>query len=512
LVGEEYASKILRSADSRLFADDERLDNLHRRQCCELRWGKLLKGSVLFVGVAALLTLSAGARYLVGGGREPERPTPAGMHPPTLGEVRAFPTAEGFGASSLGGRGGYVCEVTNLNNSGRGSFRACAEASGRRIVVFRTGGTITVRDDITVENPYLTVAGQTAPGGGITLRASARYTNGPIAIKTHDVVIRHIRFRPGPSRRPSPVRRGISLEGTVYRVVLDHVSVSWATDENVTLIDGVRDVTVQWSIISEGLQESSHADGAHSMGMLISYKQYDSRSTTQDISVHHNLFAHNNDRNPRSSSAGLVDAVNNVVYDYGVRGVNVSDSSGVIVPQNVVGNYFKAGPSTEDYAHGVDVSDMGAGAALFVDGNVEAHRSGNIQAESYVVHPADRQYIVTTRHPAPGVTTTSASQAYDDVLAGAGARVPVLDPVDRRIINEVKNGTGRIIDDPSEVGGWPNLAPGTPPPDSDHDGMPDDWELSHRLDPNDPSDGPALARNGYTHVENYLNELAGDFS
>ena len=496
-----------------LFADDEQLDKLHRCHWCESQWEKPLRRSVLLVGLAAgLLTLSAGAQYLAGGGQEPERPTPTGVHPPSRGEVRAFPTAEGFGASAVGGRGGYVCEVTNLNNSGSGSFRACAEASGRRIVVFRTGGTITVRDDITIEDPYLTVAGQTASGGGITLKASARYTNGPIAIKTHDVVIRHMRFRPGPSKRRSPMRRGISLEGTVYNVVLDHVSVSWATDENVTLIDGVRNVTVQWSIISEGLKDSTHAEGEHSMGMLISYKQYDSRSTTQDISVHHNLFAHNYDRNPRNSSSGLVDAVNNVVYDYGVRGMNVADSSGVIVPQNVVGNYFKAGPSTEDYAYGVDVSDNAAGGALFVDGNIEARSTGNIQAKSYVVHPSDRVYIVTTPHPAPGVTTTSASQAYEDVLAGAGTRVPVLDSVDRRVIEEVKNGTGRIIDGPSEVGGWPKLAPGTPPPDRDHDGMPNGWELSHNLDPNDPSDGRALARNGYTHVENYLNELAGDFS
>jgi hypothetical protein len=292
---------------------------------------------------------------------------------------------------------------------------------------------------------------------------------------------------------------------------LDHVSVSWATDENVTLIDGVRDVTIQWSIISEGLLDSTHTDGEHSMGMLISYKQFGSTTTTQDISLHHNLFAHNNDRNPRNSSSGLVDAVNNIVYDYGIRGVNVSDSGGVIVPQNISANYFKPGPSTENFAYGVHVSEEGAGASLYVDGNLEQDRSGDIQAESYMVHPDDRQFLVSTRHPAPAVTTTSASQAYDEVLAGAGTRVPILDAVDQRIINDVKNGRGRIIDDPSEVGGWPSLAPGTSPPDADHDGMPDDWEASHGLDPSDPSDGQTVAGNGYTNVENYLNGLAGDF-
>jgi pectate lyase len=463
---------------------------------------------VVAVGTA-LLALSEWGNWSEEG-NEPERST-AQKQPPPKGGVKAFPTAEGFGASTPGGRGGYVCEVTNLNDSGKGSFRACAEASGRRIVIFRTGGTITTRGNISVEDPFLTVAGQTAPGGGITLRASPSFTDGTIAIKTHDVVIRHMRFRPGPSTSLSPMRRGISLEGSVYNIVLDHVSVSWATDENVTLIDGVRDVTIQWSIISEGLLDSTHTDGEHSMGMLISYKQFGSTTTTQDISLHHNLFAHNNDRNPRNSSSGLVDAVNNIVYDYGIRGMNVSDSGGVIVPQNISANYFKPGPSTENFAYGVHVSEEGAGASLYVDGNLEQDRSGDIQAESYMVHPDDRQFLVSTRHPAPAVTTTSASQAYDEVLAGAGTRVPILDAVDQRIINDVKNGRGRIIDDPSEVGGWPSLAPGMPPPDADHDGMPDDWEASHGLDPSDPSDGQTVAGNGYTNVENYLNGLAGDF-
>ena len=474
-----------------------------------------MKGFLVFVAVVvavgtALLAQSEGGNWWEEG-NEPERSITTRSQPPSRGGVKAFPTAEGFGASTPGGRGGYICEVTNLNDSGKGSFRACAEASGPRIVVFRTGGIITTKDNITVEEPFLTVAGQTAPGGGITLRATTRYTDGTMAIKTHDVVIRHMRFRPGPSTSLSPMRRGISLEGSVYNIVLDHVSVSWATDENVTLIDGVRDVTIQWSIISEGLLDSTHTDGPHSMGMLISYKQFGSTTTTQDISLHHNLFAHNNDRNPRNSSSGLVDAVNNIVYNYGIRGVNVSDSGGVIVPQNLSANYFKAGPSTEDFAYGVQVSEEGAGASLYIDGNLEQDRSGDIQAELYMVHPDDRQFVVTTRHPAPAVTTTSASQAYDEVLAGAGTRVPVLDAVDRRMIDDVKNGSGRIIDDPSEVGGWPRLAPGTPPPDADHDGMPDDWETSHGLDPNDPSDGPAVSDNGYTHVENYLNGLAGDF-
>jgi pectate lyase len=439
------------------------------------------------------------------------QPTPTATAPPSSESAKAFPTAEGFGASTPGGRGGYICEVTNLNDAGAGSFRACAEASGARIVVFRVGGTITVTEKVTVRDPNLTIAGQTAPGGGITLRSSANYDQGPFSIKTHDVVVRYMRFRPGASTAPSSMRDGITIEAGAHDIILDHLSLSWATDENLSATDGTRNLTVQWSIISEGLSHSTHSEGEHSKGALFSGKQFASSAQTGNITLHHNLLAHNRDRNPRHDAYGTVDVINNVVYDYGHVVAEANDGSGVKVPMNFVGNYIKAGPSSKPGTYEVEVDDdLGLGAELYLRDNIGPHRTDDLEPEDVILEPEDRQYVVAVRHPAPSVVTSSATIAYETVLAGAGARVPALDAVDQRVIKEVLNGTGRIIDNPTEVGGWPTLVSGTATSDTDHDGMGNEWELSHGLDPNDSSDGATLASSGYTNVESYLNELAGD--
>jgi pectate lyase len=436
-------------------------------------------------------------------------------------KVKAFPTAEGFGAHTSGGRGGRICEVTNLHDSGAGSFRECAEAFGRRIVVFRTGGSITVSETITVRSPYVTIAGQTAPGGGITLTAQKDSPGALFAIRAHDVVIRHMRFRPGPSTAPSSERDGMIIMAGASNVILDHISVSWATDENVSITDGARNLTVQWSIISEGLRNSTHTDGAHSMGLLISHDNFESAEKTHNITLHHNLFAHNSDRNPTNVSAGLVDMVNNVIYNYGERAVDIRTDTDVRPLQNVVGNYFKASGDIQPYADEVNVTAApGEEASVYLRDNLGPHETSemfelprlyDIQPEAYILEREDRRHVVTKRHPAPTVRTTSAREAYGMVLSWAGSRVPLVDAVDHRVIDDVRDGTGRIIDDPADVGGWPHLDEGTPLSDRDHDGMHDDWESLHELDPKEPSDGSEIAANGYTNVENYLNELAGDF-
>lgn len=194
--------------------------------------------------------------------------------------VKAFPSAEGFGARTVGGRGGRVIEVTNLNDSGPGSFREAVAAKGPRTVVFRTGGTITLLSSITVINPYLTIAGQTAPGAGITLKNHPTNERSPLSIRTHDVIVRYIRSRPGPAATPTSTLDGIQtvgpdrLNGTtvgptnVYNIIIDHCSVSWAVDENLQ-VSGTRDTTIQWNIIAEGLYKSVHPKGPHSRGLLI---------------------------------------------------------------------------------------------------------------------------------------------------------------------------------------------------------------------------------------------------
>ena len=431
--------------------------------------------------------------------------------PTNAGPVPAFPGAEGFGAGSVGGRGGRVIEVTNLNDSGPGSLRAAVEAEGPRIVVFRVGGTITLQSSLKIANPFITIAGQTAPGGGIALKSSPSYDKATLAVQTHDVIIRYIRVRTGNSTEISSSRDGLVIghsSTAVYNVIIDHCSISWATDENISTAYETYDITIQWSIISEGLHDSTHKDGPHSKGMLLG------SSRSKNISVHHNLFAHNNDRNPRIKTSGTVDVVNNVIYNPFFSGgwgpSHITDDYNTNVPVNYVGNYFKPGPDTERRDYYISGSTTGTGnlVEIYVEGNITPNRpTDDLDEIQGVVRSGQQSWVVPTRHPAPMVTTTSAFDAYEAVLANVGATLPMRDDVDERIVNGVMNGTGQIIDDPSEVGGWPKLAAGTAPTDTDHDGMPDEWESSYCLDPSDPADSTSDADgDGYTNVEEFLNE------
>jgi pectate lyase len=423
-------------------------------------------------------------------------------------EVKAFPTAEGFGAKAVGGRGGRVIEVTNLNDSGSGSLRAAVEASGPRIVVFRTGGTITLLRPLQITNPYITIAGQTAPGGGIALRNDPSNTRASLLLQTHDVIVRYLRVRPGPSTLPTSVGRGIGISKDAYNVIVDHSSVSWGVDTNMTIWDQAHDVTVQWSIISEGLNNSVHPEGPHSKGFGMGGEG----TGSYNVSLHHNLFAHNNARNPEVHNNGFVELVNNVIYDYGQRAILLSD---LMSHQevNAIGNYVKSGPISDPNVYGVHMRNVtGLGLSVYVRGNISPQRPDPSQPEENFVAPNNRSYIVSQPVFPETTPATSAADAYNAVLDNVGATVPRRDSVDTRVINDVRNGTGRLIDSPADVGGWPVLEAGIAPRDADHDGMSYRWEKDHGLNPNDPSDGPQVAANGYTNVENYLNELAASSS
>ncbi|MGR8934312.1 MAG: pectate lyase family protein [Gammaproteobacteria bacterium] len=403
----------------------------------------------------------------------------------------AFPGAQGFGTQTPGGRGGRVIEVTNLNDSGSGSLRAALEASGARTVVFRIGGTIVLKSQIKIKYPYITVAGQTAPGGGITLRNTSDNTSTPIRILTHDVVIRYIRSRPGPNKPRSDKLDALAI-GTGYNIVIDHVSTSWGTDEVLSTgsyksTPKPHDITIQWSIVAEGLGTDSSAG----KGTLI----YDG---AKNISLHHNLWAHNMERNPRIKTTGIIDIVNNVIYNPGFHGSwgpshstpDTSDGNNL----NYVGNYYKPGANsgTGEYL----VSAEGP-ADIYVADNYVPHK---------LIRPGDGGWIVGTRRTVPAVATTDPETAFAQVLQYAGATLPMRDDVDTRIINDVKNGTGKCITDPAQVGGWPELAAGTAPDDSDHDGMPNTWEAQHGFNAADAKDGAKDADgDGYTNVEEYLN-------
>jgi len=420
----------------------------------------------------------------------------------------AFPGAEGFGCGAVGGRFGAVVTVTNLDDAGPGSFRAAMEESGRRTVVFRVSGTAELTEQVVVDDPYVTVAGQTAPGGGFTLKAAEGNTSGLLDIRTHDVVVRFLRFRPGAPRGAS----GENVDGvTIWKsdahdVVIDHNSLSWAVDENASTWDDARDITFSWNIIAQGLRESTHPKGEHSKGLLVS------GARVRNVTVHHNLFAHNTARNPQISTDGPAQVTNNVVYNYGDLAFQTSNPRGA--PHvDVSGNYFRAGPDSDPDRYEIDVYAIeGAGDwSIWANGNIGPHRSGGDDAEADGVSPDGRNLLVDdSGDDLPALTTTSAAKALTDVLDGAGARVPYLDPVDRRIIEDVRQQRDGMINDPADVGGWPALPSEDPPSDADSDGMPDDWETARGLDLGADDSAEDRDGDGYTNIEEYINGLVAD--
>ncbi|MDP1590695.1 MAG: hypothetical protein Q8M07_23275 [Prosthecobacter sp.] len=429
-----------------------------------------------------------------------------------IAAVPAFPGAEGFGANSVGGRGGRVIEVTNLNDAGPGSFRAAIEAEGPRTVVFRVGGTIELMTEVVLAHPFITIAGQTAPGGGITLKTHPSNTRSALTIAKgcHDVIIRHLRSRPGPHAGFSPLKNGREPDTSevkdalqilgARRVIVDHCSFSWATDEVVSTFYDAQDITIQWCIIAEALRKSRPDQSLPGKGLLIGSKG------GQRISVHHNLMAHNVGRNPLIKAGGIVDVVNNVVLAPAMVAMAIDAELGHS-PANFVGNHVSA-PAADGLANGLAV--VGGGTfSLFVKDNLGPKRISADQPEELFVNATNqgRKWITQNRHDAPPITTHDAPEVFEAVLTNAGCLLPLRDAVDMRIMEDVRQNKTRIVDSPAQVGGWPELAPGTPPQDRDHDGMPDEWEAKHGLNPADPADGSNDADgDGYTNLEEFLNE------
>lgn len=416
----------------------------------------------------------------------------------------SFPGAEGFGKYTVGGRGGKVIEVTNLHDSGPGSFRAAVMAAGPRTVVFRVSGTIALESEIKVRNGYLTIAGQTAPGDGICLK------NYQFSFDAPQIIIRYLRFRPGDEKGKE--QDGFGGQGD--QVVIDHCSASWGVDETFS-INKASNLTVQWCLVSESLYHSLHKKGNHGYGGLWG---------GPGGSWHHNILAHHSSRNPRASGnadSGLMDYRNNVIYNWGFN----SAYGGELWPRNWINNYYKSGPATDEkvrsriflqkdprgkmYATGNFVAGFPVIGADNWQGGIDFAPDGEATEQTLRV---GRPFVV-----AP-VTTQTAEAAYDLVLAQAGASL-ARDAVDRRVIEEIRTGTAKfgasykgggkgIIDSQRDVGGWPELRSLPAPIDTDHDGMPDAWEKAHGLNPNDPTDGARAAQpGGYTQLELYLNSL-----
>lgn len=453
--------------------------------------------------------------------------------------IPAFPGAEGGAAYTAGGRGGKVFVVTSLADSGPGTLREACESGGARIIVFNVAGIIQLEKPIVVRAPYITIAGQTAPGDGVCVAGES------FLIDTHDVVVRYMRFRRGATE---VTRRDDALGGNgVGNIMLDHVSASWGLDENMSMYRHVYDrggknlklptvnVTIQNSIFSEGLDTYNHAFGSTIGGLNSTFMR--------------NLWASNISRNPSVGMTGDFGFVNNVVWNWWNRSADGGDHGS---KYNFVNNYYKPGPITpldQPISYRILKPESGRSkenantfGKAYVGGNViegnakvtKDNWDGGVQPETR----GNRDSLLATMkvdQPLPLSNfgkILAAEEAYDYVLANVGATLPKRDAVDERIVKQVKTGKvyyskeaaeskpspwvkrrlpmdsykQGIITDVNQVGGYPTYS-GTPYKDSDNDGIPDAVETKMGLNPNDASDAAKISDNGYANIENYLNSV-----
>lgn len=405
--------------------------------------------------------------------------------------VPAFPGAEGYGKYTSGGRGGEVYIVTNLNDSGPGSLRDAVSKSNRT-VVFEVSGNILLDTPLRITGDHITIAGQTAPGDGITVTNHSTYVEG------NNIIIRYMRFRMGD--RTESTADALSARNR-SDLIIDHSSLSWGIDEVASLYD-MKNVTVQNSIIAEALHMTDHDKGRHGFGGIWG----------AHTSYINNIIAHNSSRNPRFKGTvredhekGL-DFRNNVIYNwsfYAGYGGNEADV-------NVVNNYYKYGPDTLIRKRSEMVELPEGVSNWYVDGNY-VYGDPEVTKDNWLGikdHPtANRLYEPVET---PKVNTRTAEEAFDYVLENAGATLPRRDSIDARVVDSIRNGTGRQINSIDEVGGWADFRNAEAPQDSNRDGIPDYWAEMHGVDPMDNTWAYELTEEGYTNLEVYLNSIVSD--
>lgn len=472
----------------------------------------------------------------------------------SMAQAPAFPGAEGHGRYTTGGRGGKVIHVTNLNDSGEGSLREAVSGNDKKIVVFDVGGVIELERNLNIGG-NTTILGQTAPGQGITLRYYTIEYNGD------NIIVRFVRFRRGQER---DVNDGADATWTRHHrnIMLDHCSFSWSIDEVASFYDN-RDFTMQWCTVAEALNNAGHKKGAHGYGGIWGGK---------GASFHHNFLAHLNNRSPRFNGARYawdgydqdeydntvmaerVDFRNCLIYNWGTGGCYGGEGMNV----NIVNNYYKPGPATENRSETIQRRIAGIGirtseytghntdspnewdkmwhvwGKFYVDGNVNS-KYDDVTNDNWTYgmynqitngSGVDNTYTQATRDTMRinepidfvAVTTHSAADAFDRVLKYAGCRrtESSRDALDIILVNDAREGlatfTGRncdqgFINSQDDCGGWPVLATANAPADLDNDGISDQWEDFNGLDPSNPDDGNEVGADGYTNLERYLNSL-----
>ena len=450
-------------------------------------------------------------------------------------KIPAFPGAEGGGAFTPGGRGGKIFVITSLEDSGQGTLRKALEAVGARTIVFNVAGIIQLKKPINIRAPYVTIAGQTAPGDGICVAGES------ILIDTHDVIIRHMRFRRGAT---DVTRRDDALGGNaVGNIIIDHCSVSWGLDENISLYRHMfkanekskRDklptvnITIQNTISSEGLDTYNHAFGSTIGGLNSTFAR--------------NLWANNISRNPSIGMYGSFNFVNNVLFNWWNRSIDGGDYRSMI---NIINNYFKPGPMTagdKPISYRILKPETGyleprSYGRAYVSGNfVEGNETVTSNNWKGGVQIGDEEKLAYIKQEQPfemaHVSIMDAQKAYDFVLNNVGATLPKRDEVDNRVIKQVRTGEinypdgldntigkefvkRRLPDDsykrgilthPDQAGGYPEYK-GKPYKDSDGDGIPNKWEKKYGLNHKDAFDANLdLNGDGYTNIEAYFNNI-----
>jgi hypothetical protein len=389
--------------------------------------------------------------------------------------VPVFPDAQGYGVHTPAGRGGRIIHVSNLNDSGAGSFRAAVEASGRRIVVFDISGTIELQSDIRLSEPYITIAGQTAPSPGIQLR------NQTVIVSTHDVLIQHMALRPGDTfvSGDGGAVHALLVMPPARNCVFDHLSLYWGIDECVGVYGD--NLTFSNCIIAEGLDNSSHPEGPHSCGMLV-------MAGSHNVALLRNLFVHHNHRSPWVKEDTSVFHANN--YAYNSRGTFFNYTTdrepytGTLIS---VGNVYGKGPSSKT-EKGLLVSENFISAEVYeVDSRADAESPYGILSRLVEVSP--RYRVDCCPFEPPGYTLLATSSVKNHILAHAGSRPAHRDAADARVIRDLKNFTGSLIDSPGQVGGWPKYAVtvrvfdagSKPKDDDDRDGYTNVEEILHQM-------------------------------
>jgi hypothetical protein len=418
----------------------------------------------------------------------------------SLSKPLAFPGADGFGKYTTGGRGGEVIIVSNLNDSGPGCLREAIKKKGPRIITFEVAGTIELQSPLVINNDDVTIAGQSAPGDGICIR------NQIFRVSANNVIIRYMRFRLGDESKVQDDAFGGYRQ---KNIIIDHCSISWATDECASFYYN-ENFTMQWCLISESLNNSVHEKGEHGYGGIWG---------GMNASFHHNLISHHTSRLPRFSGSStvpnpeneLVDFRNNVIYNWEHNNTYGGEKG----RYNVVNNYYKPGPATNKNSKTRIINPSKPYGQFYIEGNtLDQNSEVSNDNKLGVIADLKESLLVSKPFLVEEIDAQNAADAYRAVLKSAGASFK-RDTIDSRVVWEVSTGTATygkdkkgIIDSQKEVGGWPELRSAREANDTDHDGMDDAWEKKNKLNPHDPTDASLnTLSKSYTNIEVFLNSL-----